>query len=124
MSRLAEDAGALAVHPLIDPRFVAALARAGGRTGFGDRTASMRALFADALPPVFLERKSKARFDGVFWRQPSRRFAESWHGEGVDAELVDSAALRQEWLEPDPDLRSAMLLQSAWLARNGSEAGE
>jgi hypothetical protein len=121
---LADDAGASVAHPLIDPRFVATLARVGGRTGFGDRTAAMRALFAAALPPGSLERASKARFDQVFWREPSRRFAESWEGSGVDADLVDPTALRREWLEPAPDHRSAMLLQSAWLGGAGGGAGD
>ena len=44
------DHGAAVHSPFLDPRYFAALARAGGRWGWGDRTATMRALFADVLP--------------------------------------------------------------------------
>jgi asparagine synthase (glutamine-hydrolysing) len=112
---LANDANALLIHPLLAPRFLAAIAHVGGRRGLGVRTALMRALFAELLPEEVIARSSKARFDGAFWRADSRGFAEAWSGEGVDHDLVDPALLREEWLSPSPDARSVMLLQSAWL---------
>ena len=101
---------------LLDPIFLAALASAGGRLGFGDRTAVMRAIFAGALPDAVLSRPTKARYSEAFWGPRTREFAERWEGGGVDAELVDSAALRAEWLKPNPHEDSAMLLHAAWLS--------
>ena len=109
---LAADEDARAINPLLEPGFVAALAKAGGNLGFGDRTALMRALFADALPDEVLARPDKAYFNQSFWRGPSRRLIEEWDGEGVDHDLVDPDALRREWSWPVPDAKSAMLLQA------------
>ena len=47
---LAADAGVRAIAPILDPGFVAALARAGGRSGYGDRTVTMRAVFGGLVP--------------------------------------------------------------------------
>lgn len=113
---LAASAGRTLGHPLLDPRFVAALARAGGRRGLGSRASLMRALFADVLPGDVLSRQDKARPVNVFFRAPSRQLAARWSGAGVSHELVDAETLRQEWLRPAPDPHTALLLQSAWLA--------
>jgi asparagine synthase (glutamine-hydrolysing) len=101
--------------PLLDKRFVAALSRAGGARGFGDRVHAMRAITGDVLPDELLDRMPKAAFDAVYFGDASRSFAERWSGGGLDAELVDSEALRGEWLQPIPDFRSALPLQLAWL---------
>jgi len=101
--------------PLVDPRFVSAVARAGGSRGWGGRSAVMRAIAADALPVAILNRVDKARFNAVFFGEPSRRFAREWSGRGLDESLVDADALRREWLAPKPDTRAALLLQIAWL---------
>jgi asparagine synthase (glutamine-hydrolysing) len=113
---LADDADVLLVHPFLDRRFLAAMARAGGSLGFGDRTGAMQAMFSEVLPDPLLTRSTKARGNEIFWRRQSREFARSWDGVGVDHELVDPAALREEWLEPDPRAQSAIPLQAAWLA--------
>jgi asparagine synthase (glutamine-hydrolysing) len=118
---LAERAGAKIAHPLLDAGFLAALARAGGRTGLGDRTSAMRAILAGALPDDVLAREDKASFTHALWGPATRRFAAAWSGKGVDAALVDKAALRAEWESAEPDFRSAGLLQAARLA---SAAGE
>jgi asparagine synthase (glutamine-hydrolysing) len=109
-------AGAELAHPLLAPGFVAALARRGGAVGWPDRTAAMTALFSDLLPRSLLERSTKAVFDKAFWGPFTREFARTWDGSGVDHDLVDAELLRDEWLDPHPDARSALLLQSAWLA--------
>ena len=101
--------------PLIDPMFIAALARAGGRVAFGDRTDTMLAVFRSIVPEPLLRRSSKATGEDLFWVGNSRRFAESWDGSGVDPELVDLEALRRQWLSPEPDGRTSLLLQAAWL---------
>ncbi len=120
LSLLAADAGALVSHPLLDPAFLSALKRAGGRLGFGDRTAVMRAVFADALPDAVLSRPTKAHYEEVLWGSRSREFAARWDGGGIDGDLVDSAALRREWLKREPHGGSVLLLQAAWLSEQGS----
>ena len=108
--------GARAVHPLLDRRFLGAFARAGGRTGYADRAAAIRALLGDLLPEGIVTRRTKADFTWAFWGPESRAFAESWSGEGAPEDLVDADALRAAWLAPKPDVRSASQLQAAWLA--------
>jgi asparagine synthase (glutamine-hydrolysing) len=105
--------------PLLDPRFVAALASAGGARGWGGRAAAMRAIVGDALPDAILGRRDKAHFDATYFGAATRRFAKTWTGGGIDPSLVDPDALRSEWLEPKPDFRSALLLQIAWLHDHG-----
>jgi asparagine synthase (glutamine-hydrolysing) len=101
--------------PLVDERFLGAVGRAGGSTGFGDRSAAMRCVFQDALPSPVLTRSDKAVFTGAFWTDEAREFAERWSGDGLDGSVVDPDAVRQTWLAEPPDYRSAMLLQIAWL---------
>jgi hypothetical protein len=116
LSLLALDADTVLVHPLLDPGFLAALARTGGRLGLGDRTAGMRALFGELLPDDVLARPTKAEYGEAFWGAGTREFAAGWTGAGVDPALVDVTALKREWLKPRPHEDSAMLLHSAWLA--------
>jgi asparagine synthetase B (glutamine-hydrolysing) len=113
---MAADEDVVATHPFLDPRFLAAMANAGGSLGFGDRTAAMRALFSDVLPDELNARSTKARGNEIYWRSHSREFARSWDGVGVDHDLVDPMALREEWLKPSPRAQSAIPLQAAWLA--------
>jgi hypothetical protein len=115
LSLLAADADTNLVHPLLDPGFLAALARSGGRFGLGDRTAAMRALFSEVLPEAVLSRPTKAEYGEAFWGHATREFAARWSGLGVDPELVDPAALKAEWLKPRPHEDSAMLLHAAWV---------
>lgn len=119
MSVLAEELDVHLKHPFLEPSFVASLAEAGGRWGFGTRTAAMRALFPEILPEELLARSTKAVFDQVFWNAHSRAFIESWDGTGVDEALVDAEELRREWSKEAPHAGTAMLLQAAWLASNG-----
>jgi hypothetical protein len=116
MQRLAESSGQRVEAPLLDAGFVGALARAGGRGGLGGRTAIMNALAGDLLPANVVGRTSKAYFNRVFFGEESRAFAAAWSGRGLDDTLVDTEALRREWLSEVPDFRTSMLLQSAWLA--------
>ena len=116
MERLAGASGHTLCAPFLDQGFIAALARAGGRSGWGTRTAAMNALARDLLPAEVLGRKSKASFNRVFFCEASRAFAAGWSGRGLDETLVDPEALRREWLSEVPDFRASLLLQSAWLA--------
>ena len=103
-------------HPLLAPPFLRALASDGGRAGYGDRTAAMRALFAGALPLDLLTRPRKAEFSRALWRSEARAFAESWDGTGVDEELVDPERVRVAWSVPTPWFGANTLLHVAWLA--------
>jgi Asparagine synthase len=118
LALLAADAGSGLIHPLLDPGFLAALARAGGRLGFGDRTSAMRTIFGDLLPEEVLTRTTKARYSEVLWGRGTRDFAERWSGPG-DGALVDPDVLRREWLKTRPHEDSAMLLHDAWLREQG-----
>jgi asparagine synthase (glutamine-hydrolysing) len=112
---VAETAGSTLLNPFLGAPFLAALARAGGAMGFGTRGRLMERLFGDLLPEPVTGRQDKASSSAVFFHRESRRFADSWDGRGIDSALVDTEALRATWLEPAPDQRSALLLQSAWL---------
>jgi asparagine synthase (glutamine-hydrolysing) len=116
VAAIAREAGVDARNPLLDHRFLGALAVHGGRAGFASRTAAMEALFADVLPAPVVARRSKAHFAAALWGPDARAFAERWNGEGIPDELVDAEALRREWDRPTPRFESAMLLQAAWLA--------
>lgn len=116
MNRLAHGVGATNINPLLEPGFVDALALAGGRLGFGDRRATITALFADVMPLAVLERRDKARFDEVFWGEATRALTREWDGEALDERLVDPAALRTLWSTGQPHARTALLAQQVWLA--------
>jgi len=108
-----------AFEPLLDPGFITSLAHAGGRRGFGDRTAIMKTLFSDVLPSAVLERSTKAAFNRVYTGQATRDFAKEWDGSGVDPDLVDIERLRAVWLSDRPTMATGVLLHSAWLASAG-----
>jgi Asparagine synthase len=119
---LASDVGTHVVHPLLDPGFLAALAHAGGRRGFGSRTRAMQLLFGSLLPDELPTRPDKADFTYIYFGERCKEFAASWNGLGLPHDLVDADALRASWsFEPPgwPDMRSALLLQAAWLADSG-----
>jgi asparagine synthase len=106
--------------PFVDARFAATLAALPSEQRFLTRAAAMRELFQDLLPADVLTRRTKSHFDFAFWSTHSRRFAETWDGEGADPSLVDHDLLRAEWAKPRPDGRSYLLLQSAALAREAA----
>jgi asparagine synthase (glutamine-hydrolysing) len=105
------------VQAFAEPALVAAVATAGGALGWTGRTATMRALFGDLLPREVLERRTKALFANAVFTRHTREFARTWNGSGVDTDLVDPEALRDNWLSPTPHAPSMTLLQQAWLAR-------
>jgi asparagine synthase (glutamine-hydrolysing) len=118
MALLADDMSARMIHPFLESNFLAALARAGGWSGFGDRTATMKVLFGELLPREVFERSDsdKADFTAVYWTERSKEFAAQWTGVGVPLDIVDPEALRATWTSELPDARSGLLLQAAWLA--------
>ena len=103
-------------HPMLDPGFVGSFAATARFLGPRDRTAAMRSLFGELLPPGLLARSTKARFNRAHFGPHSRAFTEKFNGEGVDRELVDVEALLEAWRAPLPHAMTAALLQAAWLA--------
>lgn len=99
-----------------EPDLVAAVAHAAGFWGWSGRTATMRRLFGDLLPRAVLERRTKAVFTHAVFTGHTRAFARTWSGAGVDPELVDPEALRENWLSASPHAPSMALLHQAWLA--------
>jgi Asparagine synthase len=120
LKRFASAEGSGFVAPFLAARFVAALGRFGGRTGIGDRTAVMTAVFGELLPRETLTRVGKASFGRVFWGPASREFAREWSGSGLPAEMVRPPALRDAWLRDVPVYGSALPLHAAWLAAQAS----
>ncbi|CAB4934188.1 unannotated protein [freshwater metagenome] len=108
------------LHPLLDRGVLAALARAGGRRGLGDRAAIMGLLAGDDLDPQVVTRSSKAHFLSAYLRERSREFARQWDGTSFHPELVDPEVLRAAWLARIPRGSAALALQAAWLACDGS----
>jgi asparagine synthetase B (glutamine-hydrolysing) len=117
---LADGEGVAIHHPLADGGFWAELAALRRSDRFRSRTDAMRRFFGDLLPEPVIARRTKASFDEAFWNRHSRAFAAGWSGGGVDADLVDTEALRREWTHERPDARTFTLLQAAWLAENAS----
>ena len=120
LALLAAPHDALVVHPLLDERFLAALALQGGRAGYGGRGEALRALFGDLLPAELVGRRTKGEFGAAMWGEQARGFAADWDGSGVDPELVDANVLREVWAQPNPPLAAATVLQAAWLAGHGA----
>ncbi len=112
---LANDAGTRLVFPLLDPRWVGAVARAGGRDGFGTRRDALDALLTEVVPVALRDRRRKALFTEVFWTGRARELAERWDGSGVDERIVDHEAVRDAWLTERPPTRTAHLLRQAAL---------
>jgi len=114
---LATDAGATVGSPFLDQAFLASLALAGGRLGWGDRHATMHALFGNLLPEAVLSRRSKAEFSAPFFGTATRRFAAEWNGvAGPASDLLDADVLRGLWRSDRPHFLSTMVLQAAWIA--------
>jgi hypothetical protein len=104
-----------AFHPFTDPRVLTALAASGGFPGFGTRTALVRSLFGEVLPSRLVTRPTKASFTRQAFSAASAEFAKAWSGGGVPHDLVKADWLRDAWMGPRHDGRTATLLQAAWL---------
>ena len=96
--------------------------RGGGVIGRRRRLARIRRAADDA--PATVRRPPSVRpahprpapdLNPVFFGEASREFAANWTGAGLDESVVDTEALRRNWLSDRPDPRTACLLQYAWL---------
>ena len=113
---LGEALGTTTELPLCRPGVVESLAGAGGWRGFGEQRAMLHRLAGGLLPQDLLTRRPAPDLNPVFFGEPSREFAADWTGAGLDESVVDTEALRRNWLSDRPDPRTACLLQYAWLA--------
>lgn len=103
------------VNPFLDRQVLAELAVVGGARGFRSRTEAMRLLCGALLPEAALSRPSKATFGGAAWGPRARAFVADWDGTGVDPASVDVVRLRAELGASEPDSRTMLLVQQAWL---------
>jgi len=113
---LGEALGTAIEVPLSRPGVVESLAGTGGWLGFGEQRTMLQRLAGDLLPSELLARRPAPDLNPVFFGEPSREFAASWTGTGLDELVVDIEALRRTWLSDRPDPRTACLLQYAWLS--------
>ena len=120
---VAADAQAGVQHPLVDPRFVAAVARLPFDEHWTTRTEGMRRLFADLLPDEVLKRVGKASFGHIFALDPRLELLRRWRGEGIDPELVDPVTLRRIWGADPVDPSSIPLLQHVAHVLEGDGSG-
>jgi hypothetical protein len=111
---LAASAGAHFSMPFRDDRFIAALAAAGGRRGFGDRSSGLLHVAGHLLPPGLLRRSDGVNSRQAFFGDESRRFAAAWTGNGLDPDLVDPEVLRALWSAGSFPWTSTMLFQLAF----------
>jgi asparagine synthase (glutamine-hydrolysing) len=120
LERLAMSCDTEPFHPFADEGVVRAFAAHAGPQDAtrGDR---LRGVAGSLLPPVVFDRRTKASFNAAFWTPETRAFAAEWNGEGVDAAMIDVAAVKSEWTADVPDGRTFTMLQAAWLSRE--EAG-
>jgi asparagine synthase (glutamine-hydrolysing) len=116
MGGLAADAGAAIEHPLFDPGFLAAVARAYGPLGPRSRAAAVRDLAGDLLPPEIIGRTTKGWFGDTVVTDAARAFTREYDGSGLDRSLVDPEALTRTWQDDAGILASGSLVQSLWLA--------
>jgi len=112
---LAADSGCDVLNVFLEPTVVGALCHHYGFRGPRGRKAAVGELFGDVLPPTMVTRRTKAFFDEAFIGAQSRSFASAWDGTAVDSTLVDLDRLAFEWQSPRPAVRTALMLQQAWL---------
>src|SRR5439155_841310 len=98
------------VHPLLDPRFAATVAKRGGLLGAGQRAATTTWVANGLLPDTILRRESKADFTRAYWSNDTREFIAGWDGGGIPTHLVDADALRAVWQTEKPNARTGLLL--------------
>ena len=115
MAALARTHDVQIFHPLMEPRFLSAVARRGGTLGWGTRTAALSALFGQVLPSVALARQTKADFTRPYWSGDVR--SSSRRGTGRASPPTLSTSPRSVLSgRARPDARTGLLLHAAWVA--------
>lgn len=110
-------------QPLRRPGVPESIAGAGGWRGFRSMKAMLLNMCGEDLPAEVFAKRAGPDLTPLFFGDASREFAAQWSGAGLDESVVDTEALRRSWLSDTPDVRSACLLQYAWLTDRVSEAG-
>lgn len=118
LGEVAHSCGVEYHAPLLDRDVVTTIAGAGGPLGWSTRSDAMMALGHGLLPAEVLTRRSKARFNAVWFDDRVRSMAREWDGSLLHGHesLVDGERLRDEWLSAQPSALSALLVHSAYLA--------
>jgi asparagine synthetase B (glutamine-hydrolysing) len=120
LAAVANDLDVRLTHPLLDRVFVDSLCRKfADRPGLS-RSEILTSIAAGQLPESATAQRPKAHFLEVFLREPTRQFAKSWNGEGVDTALVDPDALQRLWSQWPIPPQTAGLIQHLWLSSVGS----
>ena len=102
--------------PLLDRRFLGALANTVKWHEFRGRTFVLRHHFSDWLPPEIIERRTKAFFNGAYFGPSTRAFAREWDATGL-ADVVDAGWLKEHWSTAEVvHAGTCVLLHQAWLA--------
>jgi hypothetical protein len=110
-------------QPLRRPGVAESIAGAGGWRGFRAMKTMLLEMCGDLLPAEVFATRAGSDLTPLFFGDASREFAAEWSGAGLDESVVDAEALRRNWLSARPDVRSACLLQYAWLTERVSAAG-
>lgn len=115
LAAIGEAVGTSVDQPLRRPGVAESVAGFGGWRGFRGLKTMLREMCEGLLPAEVLTTRPGPDLTGVFFGDASREFAATWSGVGLDESVVDTEALRRNWLSDTPDPRSACLLQYAWL---------
>ncbi|QTE29421.1 asparagine synthase-related protein [Pengzhenrongella sicca] len=121
LDAIAADVDVELRHPILDPGFVQSLAHAFGATG-PRRPQLLEAIAASQIAPEVFAARPKARFNEVFFREPTRQFVQSGDFTGVDDRYVDVQALRRVWSSWPIPAVTALLAQQLWLTAQGRHA--
>jgi hypothetical protein len=123
LGAIGEALGASIDQPLRRPGVVESIAGAGGWRGFRSLKAMLLKMCGGLLPADVFAKRAGSDLTPLFFSDASREFDAQWSGAGLDESVVDTEALRRTWLSDTPDVRSACLLQYAWLTERVSELG-
>ena len=114
---IARGVGGQVLHPLLAPGFVAALARHGGRLGFGYGGRQLRPCSATSSRRRALTRRDKATFGEVFWESPHTRCCARGTVRASTANSSIPPRSRRFWSGDGPFAQTALLVHQIWLAR-------
>ena len=83
-----------------------------------DRQSAVGEHFGRLLPEALITRTDKAIFDAPIFSDYTRDFVKSWDGGGLDPTMIDLPVFRALWSTAGPDVRTQLLLQTAWAGGN------
>ena len=118
LATLGLDYDVIVTHPFLDERWLAVAGRTFGWAGPIDRQSAVGEHFGRLLPEALITRTDKAIFDAPIFSDYTRDFVKSWDGGGLDPTMIDLPVLRALWSTAGPDVRTQLLLQTAWAGGN------